>query len=188
MKRIIIAITLILALVIGCFALAETTEPTEQATPEEQTEQAFPEEQEVPEENTQSDAEALQEAFKALWDARLSSKLDELQTELDEYVAAGKITQEQADLIMNSVKERMEAKQNKQCDCQQCGPQGGRMPGMQGGQQQMPQMPGMQGGQQQMPQMPGMQGGQQQMPQAPGMQGGQPGGQMMPRMPGGNHR
>ena len=140
MKRMIIAMTLILALVLGAVALAETTEPE---APAGQSGQAVPEEGAATEDGTEpkdenADAAAAPEdAFKALRDARLSTKLEELQTELDEYVAAGKLTQEQAGLIVNSIKEQQEARQSKgRCDYQQ-------MPGNQkGGNQQFGQFPG----------------------------------------------
>ncbi len=166
MKRIIIALTLAMALVLGVVALAEATDST---LPAEQTEQTAPEnaaaEPPVAEETTPEDAAAqtpateeatLQDALKALDDARFSTRMDELQAELNDYVAAGKLTQEQADLIMNSMKE-------KQSDSGFNGRKGGRnrqsldsrqFPGQQGG-GQMPQMPNAQDGQ-----FPGQQGGQ----------------------------
>ena len=165
MKRIIIAMMLILALVLGVIALAETAEPEITTEQSEQTapEETKPEDETTPEEDVPDTAPTLEDAFKALHDARLSTKLDELQSELDGYVAAGKLTQEQADMIMNSFEERQETKQNNgRCDCQQ-------MPNC-----QMPQMPGNQNGGNQMP-------GNRQFNQCPG---NQQGGNQMPQMPG----
>lgn len=111
MKRIIIA--LILALALGCVAIAEgATEPSDQvandATATDNAtaaEDALDEDvpaDDAPIEEAQSDAEsdALVEALEALHKARMEKAQEELKAELDEYVAAGKLTQEQADLIM----------------------------------------------------------------------------------------
>ena len=174
MKRIIIAMTLILALVLSVGALAEVTEPE---APAAQSELAAPEEAD----EAADDAVTLEDAFKALFEARLSTKLEELQAELDEYVAAGKLTQEQADLIMNSIKERQEAMQgNGGYDWRQMPGNRQQFPGMQGGDRQFGQCPGMQGGNRQFGQFPGMQGGNRQFGQCPGMQDGN----QIPQMPG----
>ncbi len=184
MKRIIIALTLAMALILGIVALAETADATapaeqiEQTAPAEQTEPTAPEDAET--EAPAAEETTLEDAFKALGDARFSARMDALQAELDEYVAAGKLTQEQADLIVNSLKEKQE--DNGRSDCRKGGcrhqSRGNRqIPGQQNG-GQMPQAPGQQGGSQ-MPQAPGQQGGNQ-MPQAPGQQGGN----QMPQMPG----
>jgi len=148
MKNYIIGIALVLALVMGAVAFAETAEPatdpvlavTEEAPAEEAANDAA--ETEKTDDNT-----VLQEALEAYRSARESKRVDELTEELNGYVEAGTMTQEQADLILNSVKERMAAKNG---ECPNCGYQfqnnapkmggqkgqrGGRM--MQGG-----QMPG----------------------------------------------
>ena len=52
----------------------------------------------APDEEAESDA--LAEALEALHKARMEKAQEELKAELDEYVAAGKLTQEQVDLIM----------------------------------------------------------------------------------------
>ena len=150
MKNTIIGIALALALVMGVVAFAETAEPATDAIP------AVTEEAPVEDTTTQTpaaeaektdDDAALREAMEAYRSARESKRVDELTEELNGYVEAGTMTQEQADLILNSVKERMAAKNG---ECPNCGYQfqnnapkmggqkgqrGGRM--MQGG-----QMPG----------------------------------------------
>jgi len=98
--------------------------------------------------------------------------VESLKTELDEYVAAEKLTQEQADLIL---KQFSEGKQDQG--------RGQEMPGRQRGQQmpgnQMPQQGGQQMPGNQMPQQ-----GSQQMPDAFSGATPQMGGQRMH----GNHR
>jgi hypothetical protein len=114
-----------------------------------------------------------------LRNATESKYVDDLTEELNGYVKAGTMTQEQVDLILNSVKERLAAKNG---ECPNCGYQfqndaprmggqrgqrGGRM--MQGGQMngQMPggrmkgQMPDAQSG----ATPNGLMNGQQQVPQ-----------------------
>ena len=147
MKNYIISIALALALVMGVVAFAETAEPSTDPVPvvteEAPTKEAAPAaEAEKTVDNTELQ-EAL-EAYRSVWE---SKRVDELTEKLNGYVEAGTMTQEQADLILNSVKERMAAKNG---ECPNCGYQfqnnapkmggqkgqrGGRM--MQGG-----QMPG----------------------------------------------
>ena len=86
--------------------------------------------------------------------------MESLKTELDEYVAAEKLTQEQADLIL---KQFSEGKQDQG--------RGQEMPGRQRGQR---------GGRQRGQQMPGNQMPQQGGQQMPGGQMPQQGGQQMP--------
>ena len=162
MKNYIIGIALALALVMGVAALAETAEPATDPIPAV-TEEA-PNEGAAPETEKADDNAALQDALEAYRSARESKCVDDLTEELNGYVEAGKMTQEQADLILNSVKERLAAKNG---ECPNCGYQfqnnaprmggqkgqrGGRM--MQGG-----QMPGYQ------TQPNGPMNGQQQAPQ-----------------------
>ena len=187
MKK-IIGIALALALVLGIAAFAEetTTDPapaapavTEEATP---AEAAAPGEDAAEESSESTDTNAaLQDALDAYRKAKQDKAVDDLEEELAEYVAAGSLTQEQADLILNSVKERLAAKNG---ECPNCGydlrgqgmrggsQRGGRMGGQMNGQQQMhggmqrpdaqsgatPRQGGQMNGQQQMPgqQMPGM--------------------------------
>ena len=176
MKNYIIGIALALALVMGVVAFAETVEPATDPVPAV-TEEAPAEEAATDAAETEKtdDNAALQEALEAYRSARESKRVDDLTEELNGYVEAGTMTQEQADLILNSVKERLAARNG---ECPNCGYQfqnntpkmggqkgqrGGRM--MQGGQMhgQMPQ--------QQNGQMPGNQAqpngpmnGQQQSP------------------------
>jgi len=162
MKNYIIGIALALALVMGVAALAETAEPATDPIPAV-TEEA-PNEGAAPETEKADDNAALQDALEAYRSARESKCVDDLTEELNGYVEAGTMTQEQADLILNSVKERLAAKNG---ECPNCGyqfqnnaprmggqkdqrggriMQGGRMPGYQtqpngpmNGQQQTPQ-------------------------------------------------
>ncbi|MBR0341917.1 MAG: hypothetical protein IJH64_06680, partial [Oscillospiraceae bacterium] len=145
MKR-SITIALALALALGTAAIAEvadTTEDVEITAPVEQTETAeeaaSTEEAETPAEAAPSDdAAALNDAIKAFHEARQAAHTDELKAELDEYVAAGKLTQGQADLILKYVQDRQASKQNDQRGCkgQFGGKQRGQMPG------NGPQIPG----------------------------------------------
>ena len=155
MKNIIIGIALALALIMGVVAFAETAEPATDAAPAV-TEEAPAEEAaaEAPaaEAEKADDSAALQEAMEAYRSARESKRIDELAEELNGYVEAGTMTQEQADLILNSAKERLAARNG---ECPNCGYQfqnnaprmggqkgqrGGRM--MQGGQMPGNQMNG----------------------------------------------
>ena len=136
MKNYIIGIALALALVMGVVAFAETAEPatdpvpamTEEASAEEAAPEAPADEAAKADDNA-----ALQEALEAWRSARESKRVDDLTEELNGYVEAGTMTQEQADLILNSVKERMAAKNG---ECPNCGYQfqnkGGRMGGQKG--------------------------------------------------------
>ena len=100
----ILAVALILCMSMAAFA-ETVTEPAE--APAEQTE--VPETETAPAEETQSSAEALNEALKAYASAksqaRAQKRQDALKTELDGYVEAGTMTQEQADLILNAASE-----------------------------------------------------------------------------------
>ena len=164
MKNYIIGIALALALVMGVVAFAETAEPSTDPVPtvteEAPTEEAAP----AAEAEKTNDNTALQEALEAYRSARESKRVDELTEELNGYVEAGTMTQEQADLILNSVKERMAAKNGERPNCGyqfqnnapkmggQKGQRGGRM--MQGGQmngQKPQQQNGPMNGQQQAP-------------------------------------
>ena len=158
MKNYIIGIALALALVMGVVAFAETAEPSTDPVPavteEAPVEEAAADTPAAETEKTDDNA-ALQEALEAYRSARESKRVDDLTEELNGYVEAGTMTQEQADLILNSVKERLAAKNG---ECPNCGYQfqnnaprmggqkgqrSGRM--MQGGQmpqQQNGQMPG----------------------------------------------
>lgn len=104
-----IAMTLMLALLIGAVAMAENAEPEMPAIEQTQPEQT----------PAQSDTStALQDAFKAYNDAKSSSCQDDIEAELKGYVEAGKLTQEQADLILNYYKEQQALRNGT---CPSCG-------------------------------------------------------------------
>ena len=134
-----IALMLVLTLVIGVVALAESTEseiPETPAVEQTQPEQA-PAEPDAPATDASADSTALQDAFKAYKEAKSSSHQEELETELKGYVESGKLTQEQADLILNYYKEQQSLRNGT---CPNCGYQfqngqskGGRMNGGFGG-------------------------------------------------------
>ena len=134
MKNYIIGIALALALVMGVAAFAETVEPATDPVPAV-TEETTAESSATEDAAAQNvdDSAALQEAMEAYRAAKESERVDTLTEELNGYVAAGKLTQEQADLILNSVKERMAAKNG---ECPNCGyafqNKGGRMGGQRG--------------------------------------------------------
>ena len=116
MKHYIIGIALALALATGVAAFAETAQPATDPVPAEtedvMTEDATAEEEKV------DDGTALQEALDAYRKAKASRRADELTEELNGYVEAGLMTQAQADLILNSAKERMAAGNG---ECPNCG-------------------------------------------------------------------
>ena len=101
----LVALALMLAIVMGVVALAETVEPeapqapaVEEAPAAEQAEDA--------QSSAATDSTALQDALNAYNAARQSSQMESLEAELNGFVASGKLTQEQADLILNYYKER----------------------------------------------------------------------------------
>ena len=114
----LIAFTLVAVLITGVIALAENAAPEIPEVPsveESQPEQAQPEQDaQQPAADASSDNTALQDAFDAYRAARQSDQQEELEAELKSYVASGKLTQEQADLILNYYKEQ-EALRNGTC-------------------------------------------------------------------------
>ncbi len=98
--RILATLALILALTAGVVALAENAEPGTPTPP--QAEQTPPET--TPQETTPQDEDArdaaLRDALSAYRAAKKASRLAALEEELKGYVEAGKLTQEQADLIL----------------------------------------------------------------------------------------
>ena len=114
----LIAFTLVAVLITGVIALAENAAPEIPELPsveESQPEQAQPEQDaQQPAAGASSDNTALQDAFDAYRAARQSDQQEELEAELKSYVASGKLTQEQADLILNYYKEQ-EALRNGTC-------------------------------------------------------------------------
>ena len=162
MKNYIIGIVLALALVMGVVAFAETAEPATDSIPsvseEAPNEGAASEAPSTEAEKADNNA-ALQEALGAYRSAQESKYVDDLTEELNGYVKAGTMTQEQVDLILNSVKERLAAKNG---ECPNCGYQFQNDAPRMGGQR------GQRGGWM-------MQGGQ--------MNGQMPGGRMKGQMP-----
>ena len=114
----LIAFTLVAVLITGVIALAENAAPEIPELPsveESQPEQAQPEQDaQQPAADASSDNTALQDAFDAYRAARQSDQQEELEAELKSYVTSGKLTQEQADLILNYYKEQ-EALRNGTC-------------------------------------------------------------------------
>ena len=184
MKK-IIGIALALALVMGVAAFAEATDPVP-ATPAVTEEGVAAEEattEEAPAasgemEKVEDEQKALQDALDAYRKAKQDKAVSDLEEELNEYVAAGSMTQEQADLILKNVKERMAAKNG---ECPNYGydlrGQRGATPrqGGQRGSKMGGQMNGQRGGQMNGQQIPG---GQHQNGQAPQMNGQMPDNQM----------
>ena len=134
MKNFVIGIALALVLTLGIVAFAESTPdatvpeaPAETAT----TDTTVPE---TPAKST--DSTALQDALTAYNQARQSTYTENLEAELKGYVESGKLTQEQADLILKYVKDQ-EALRNGVCpNCGyqfQNGGKGGHMKGGFGG-------------------------------------------------------
>ena len=117
-SEMLIAFTLVAVLITGVIALAENAAPEIPELPsveESQPEQAQPEQDaQQPAADASSDNTALQDAFDAYRAARQSDQQEELEAELKSYVASGKLTQEQADLILNYYKEQ-EALRNGTC-------------------------------------------------------------------------
>lgn len=147
MKRIIISMALVLALALSCATFAESTETniqvlteqTEQAAPAE-PEQVEPDEEEDPFAPTEEAGptetnEGLQEAMNALHDAQITAYEEELQAELDSYIANAKLTQEQAGLIMDDFKSKQDAREgnNHDSDMQMPGRKDGKGRELQGG-------------------------------------------------------
>lgn len=134
---IVIALALVTAIVMGVVALAETAEP-ETALPPAVGEAPAATQPDEGASAATDDSAALQDALNAYNAARQSGRIEDLETELNGYVAAGKLTQAQADLILNYYKEQ-EALRNGVCP--NCGYQfqnnggfgkGGRMNGGKG--------------------------------------------------------
>ena len=134
MKNFVIGIALALVLALGIVAFAETTPD---ATVPEAPAATTTTDTTVPETPTEStDSTALQDALTAYNQARQSTYTENLEAELKGYVESGKLTQEQADLILKYVKDQ-EALRNGVCpNCGyqfQNGGKGGHMKGGKGG-------------------------------------------------------
>ena len=119
-RKFIAGMAVVLALVLGLAAFAENTETEiladEPEIVEEVTEVADDEtaETEETDADAQDDTTALQEALEAYRSAKAEKSAAALEDELNEMVEAGQLTQEQADLILNKVKEQ-QALKNGQC-------------------------------------------------------------------------
>lgn len=134
-----LALVLVAALLVGVVAAAENVAPEMPAMEATQPDPAQPEQTEpeqVEPEQAQQDDTALRQAYEAYRAAKQSSRQAALEDELKGYVEAGKLTQEQADLILNDYKQR-DALRNGTCP--ECGYQfkngmgkGGRMNGGKG--------------------------------------------------------
>ena len=134
MKNFVIGIALALVLTLGIVAFAEST--PDATVPEAPAETATTDTTvaETPAKST--DSTALQDALTAYNQARQSTYTENLEAELKGYVESGKLTQEQADLILKYVKDQ-EALRNGVCpNCGyqfQNGGKGGHMKGGFGG-------------------------------------------------------
>ncbi len=106
MKPILMILALMLALSLGVTAFAEEEAAAPAAEPAAETSAAS-----SALSDAQAEADALKEAFEAYYKAkaetRQESVLNALKEELDALVAAGKLTQEQADLILKYYAEQM---------------------------------------------------------------------------------
>ena len=127
------ALALVTALIVGVVALAESAAPEAPALPS--IEEAQPEQQQ-PAADAATDNTALQQAFDAYRAAKQSTRQEALEEELKGYVESGKLTQEQADLILKYYKDQQALRDGT---CPGCGYQfqsgsgkGGRMSGGRG--------------------------------------------------------
>lgn len=138
------ALALVLALVMGMAALAENAATEVPELPA--AEDIQPAEQPADDAtDATADDTALLDAFKAYREAKISAREEALETELQGYVESGKLTQEQADLILNWYKEQQAMRDGT---CPNCGYQfqngfGGKGGRMNGGMNGMNGMNGM---------------------------------------------
>ena len=132
-----LALALVAALVVGVVAVAENAAPEMPSMEAVQPDPAQPDQTQPDQSSQQPAADTeLQQAYDAYRAAKQSGRREALEDELKGYVEAGKLTQEQADLILKDYKER-EALRNGTCP--NCGYQfengmgkGGRMNGGKG--------------------------------------------------------
>ena len=153
-----VGIALVLALALSTAAMAEgTTEPipaTEVPAMEAQAPTEEAGEASATPEQAEDEQKALEDAMDAYRAAKQDKAVDDLEAELKGYVEAGSLTQEQADLILKNVKERLAAKNGECPNCgykfskggkgQRDGRMGGQRGRQQNGGQQRGQMPGQQ--------------------------------------------
>ena len=135
LNKAMMSILLVLTLILGAMALAENAEvPTLEPVPEQaETPEEAPSDDAAP----ATDSTALQDAMNAYRSARQESRQAArkaaLEEELKGYVEAGKLTQEQADLILKDYETRAQQRANARNDQFAYGGRGGRMNGGKGG-------------------------------------------------------
>ena len=113
MNKAMLALMLVLAMAFGAMAMAEAV-PAEPPTLEAEAPAEAPADETAPAETAPADdSAALQAAMDALHNARQDKRQASFEEELQAYVAEGKLTQEQADLILNQYKARAEQRANK---------------------------------------------------------------------------
>ena len=160
----LITLALVLAIVMGLVAMAESAEPETALPPA--VEETAPEAPAADTPAEPTDSAALQDALNAYNAARQSTQAENLEAELNGYVAAGKLTQEQADLILKYYKDRQALRDGV---CPNCGYQfennggfgkGGRMNGGKGGRGGMGGKSGFGGGRSMIAPNNGQSGGQ----------------------------
>lgn len=120
MKKLTIILSLVLSLTLCFGALAEQTSAADAAEKTETTAQVeiAAAEQEL--------TKAAVDAYKALKkSAKAAKKLDALKEELDAFVADGRLTQEQADLVLKYYTEKLSAHGDKGTQKQQTGEKSG---------------------------------------------------------------
>jgi len=109
-------LALVLALTLGAGALAESTAETPVDNAAADAAKSALEEAQASADAAQTEATALNEALEAYGKARTEKRkldiLTSLKEDLDSYVAAGNLTQEQADLIFKYYSEQMALQQN----------------------------------------------------------------------------
>ena len=127
----LIALALALAIVMGVTALAENVEAEAPAVEDVQTPEEAPATDDAP--ASTDDSAALQEALDAYRAAKQDKRMEDLESELNEYVAAGKLTQEQADLILNQYKDRQTQRKDARGGIGKGGRMNGGMNGGKGG-------------------------------------------------------
>ena len=146
-----VGIALVFALALSTAAMAEgTTDPipaAEVPAVEAQVpaEEAADEASAATPEQTEDEQKALKEAMDAYRAAKQDKAVDDLEAELKGYVEAGSLTQEQVDLILKNVKERIATMKG---ECPNCGYQfskGGKQRGSMMGQQRGGMMGGQRG-------------------------------------------
>ena len=118
-KSILIVLALMLAACLSVAALAENTAEAPANGAAADAAKAAIEEAQAAADAAQAENTALTEALEAYGKAKTESRklaaLTSLKEELDGYVAAGTLTQEQADLILNYCADQLTQQQNSTC-------------------------------------------------------------------------